>query len=123
MTDVVALPSPGNPDEISESDLIRKLKKFLKWLPFGVGTQLVALYLAMQDPLTPWALKVIIAGALAYFILPFDIIPDWLGPLGMSDDAAAIYAAYKACGDAIKDEHKLKAGQWLGLNVLPGASS
>lgn len=34
-------------------------------------------------------------GALGYFILPADVIPDVLGPLGYLDDGAALTFAFK----------------------------
>ena len=34
-------------------------------------------------------------GALGYFILPADVIPDVLGPLGYMDDGAALTFAFK----------------------------
>lgn len=34
-------------------------------------------------------------GALGYFILPADVIPDFLGPIGYMDDGAALTFAFK----------------------------
>lgn len=36
-----------------------------------------------------------LAGAIAYFVLPFDIIPDMLAGVGYSDDMAALSIAFK----------------------------
>lgn len=38
----------------------------------------------------------ILAGGLGYFILPADIIPDFIPGIGYYDDTAALYAAFKA---------------------------
>lgn len=38
----------------------------------------------------PWSALVMIAGAVCYFVMPVDLIPDVLGPLGFVDDAAVI---------------------------------
>lgn len=39
--------------------------------------------------------KMLIAGALGYFILPLDLMPDILPMVGYTDDLAAIIAIYK----------------------------
>ena len=38
----------------------------------------------------PWSALVLIAGAVCYFVMPADLIPDLLGPFGFVDDAAVI---------------------------------
>ena len=42
---------------------------------------------------TPHAVRAILLAALAYFILPFDIIPDFIAGLGYTDDATILLAA------------------------------
>lgn len=37
----------------------------------------------------------LLVGALGYFILPADVIPDILGPIGYIDDGAALSFAFK----------------------------
>ena len=51
------------------------------------------LYYAAQQPNTPVWAKTLIYGALAYFVLPFDAIPDVLLGLGFTDDMAVLLAA------------------------------
>ena len=46
--------------------------------------------------------KVLIIGALGYFVLTFDAIPDFLGPAGFVDDAAVIAGAITALGSAFR---------------------
>lgn len=59
----------------------------------------------------------IVASALGYFILPLDLIPDWILGGGFTDDAAAIAAAIAAVSAHIKPAHKerakAKAAHWL----------
>lgn len=38
----------------------------------------------------PWPALMMVAGAVGYFVLPLDLIPDVLGPIGLMDDAAII---------------------------------
>ena len=44
--------------------------------------------------------------ALAYFVLPTDAIPDFLGVLGFTDDAAVFAALIAVIGKNLKAEHK-----------------
>ena len=52
-----------------------------------------ALYAFMRDPQAPAQGKAVAIGALLYFILPIDIIPDVIPVLGYVDDAAVIATA------------------------------
>ena len=67
-----------------------KLKRFAGQIPFVEG--LVAAYLCAMDPATPTRVRAILVAALAYFILPFDLIPDMLPMFGFADDAALLAA-------------------------------
>lgn len=49
-----------------------------------------ALYLAARDPRTPWYVKYIVAGIVAYAISPIDLIPDFIPVLGLLDDMILI---------------------------------
>ncbi|MCZ6773355.1 MAG: DUF1232 domain-containing protein, partial [Proteobacteria bacterium] len=52
-------------------------------------------------------------GALAYFIMPADVIPDFIAGLGYTDDAAVLIAALKAIRDHLRPEHRDKARKFL----------
>lgn len=69
----------------------------------------VAAWYCARDPATPTRVKAILIGALAYFILPTDVIPDVLPGLGFTDDAAVFWAAWKAVSGHIKPEHRAQA--------------
>jgi uncharacterized membrane protein YkvA (DUF1232 family) len=45
-------------------------------------------------------------GAIAYFILPFDFIPDMLPVLGFTDDAAVLATALRLVAGHIMPEHR-----------------
>ena len=68
-----------------------KLARVLTNVPFA--EDVAAAYYCAFDPATPLKVKGILLGALAYFILPFDVIPDVLLGLGFTDDMAVLYAA------------------------------
>jgi len=53
----------------------------------------IALYRYMTDPKVPWYRKGVAIGALAYFILPIDAIPDFVPVVGYLDDAGILTAA------------------------------
>ena len=72
-------------------------------LPFV--EDLLAAYYCAFDRQTPMQTRVVLLGALAYFVLPFDAIPDILPVFGFADDAAVLAAAMKLVMDSIKPEH------------------
>ena len=59
-----------------------------------VVRQLYALYYLWESEHTPKRAKMIIVGALVYFLSPIDSIPDLLIPFGFSDDIAVIALVY-----------------------------
>lgn len=68
-----------------------KLKRAMGRLPFA--TDLVALYYCATDPATPTRAKALMFAALAYFIMPVDLIPDFVVFFGFTDDAAVLAMA------------------------------
>lgn len=53
--------------------------------------------------------KLFIFGALGYFILPVDVLPDVIAGLGYTDDVAVILGVIKSCHAHIDEECKIKA--------------
>ena len=91
----------------TEESFWRKLRRHAGRIPFA--DQLLAAYYCAIDPRTPLQARAILYGALAYFILPFDIIPDFIVGLGYTDDAAVLAAAIRSILPHIKDDHRTKA--------------
>lgn len=83
------LPAP----KYSDTNFWRKLKRFAASAGREVVEKALQLYYALQSPATPKWAKTVIIGALAYFILPADAIPDILPGVGYADDLGAIAAA------------------------------
>ena len=93
-----------------------KARKTLGRVPFS--EEAVAAFYCATDSATPLTIRATLFGALAYFVLPFDIIPDVILGLGYTDDAAVIFTAIKAAQAHITPEHRRLARQWL-MKELP----
>ena len=65
----------------------------------------LAAYYCATDGKTPIYVKAVLMGALAYFIVPIDVIPDFIPGLGFTDDAAILAAAISAVRSALRPEH------------------
>jgi len=80
-----------------------KLRRFAAGLPFA--EDLLAAYYCAFDRDTPLQVKAALLGALAYFVLPFDGIPDILPILGFADDAAVLTAAIRMVAGYMRPAH------------------
>ncbi len=94
-----------------EAGFWSKVRKTLGRVPFL--EEAVAAYFCAIDRDTPLQVKAIIMGALAYFVIPTDMIPDFIVTMGFVDDAAVFYAALRMIAPHIKDHHRNKARQTL----------
>jgi len=82
----------------------RKMARHAGKLPFA--EDLLAAYYCAFDRETPLHVRAVLLGALAYFVIPFDGVPDLLPMLGFADDAAMLAAAMKLVIDSIRPEHR-----------------
>ena len=89
----------------------QKARQTLGKVPFSEDA--VAAFYCATDSATPLPIRATLMGALAYFILPIDAIPDILLGLGYTDDAAVLLAAFTTCKTYITDDHRAKARAWL----------
>ena len=92
-------------------DFWPKVRRVLKRIPFAAD--LLAAYYCALDPATPTSAKAILLGALAYFIMPVDLVPDFIAMLGFTDDAAVLYIAIKRVRQYITPEHRERAQEYL----------
>jgi uncharacterized membrane protein YkvA (DUF1232 family) len=92
-------------------DFWAKLKRVGRNLPFV--EDLVAAYFCTLDPATPSRVKLVLLGAIAYFVLPFDAVADFLPILGFADDAALIATAISQVAGSITEGHRKKAREVL----------
>ena len=87
------------------------LKKAARQIPFM--EDVVAAYYCALDPKTPMRVRGILLAALAYFVMPIDIIPDFVAVFGFTDDVAVLAAAISAIRNHITDAHYSAARQAL----------
>jgi uncharacterized membrane protein YkvA (DUF1232 family) len=76
-------------------------------LPFA--EDLLAAYYCAFDRETPRHVQATLLGAIAYFILPFDFIPDMMPVLGFTDDAAVLATAIRLVASHITSDHRAAA--------------
>ena len=91
-----------------------KVKRVAAKLPFA--EDLLAAYYAAFDRRTPLQVKAALLGALAYFVLPADAMPDILPLLGFTDDALVLVTALRMVSGHIRDEHRDAAREALARN-------
>lgn len=102
-------PEPREDD--MRQDFWRTVKRAAGKVPFL--DEVVAGYYCALDEKTPWRVKGILIGALAYFVLPADAIPDLLLGIGFTDDIAVLTAAITSVSAHIKPAHRAAAKRAL----------
>ncbi|MDX1709526.1 MAG: YkvA family protein [Rhodovibrionaceae bacterium] len=106
-------PVPYNPDKFArdkarvENGFWRKMRRTLGRVPFLEDA--VAAWYCAFDPATPMQVRATLMAALAYFVIPTDMLPDIVPMLGFTDDAAVIAAAIRTVAPYITSEHRRKA--------------
>jgi uncharacterized membrane protein YkvA (DUF1232 family) len=93
----------------SEEKFIDKLLRFAKKAGVKVVYAACLLFYVLQDDNFPIKEKALVIGALGYFILPFDLIPDFIPIVGFADDLAALLFVVKTIYGNITPEVEMKA--------------
>lgn len=105
-------------DRYNEQDLLSKITKAAKKAGIKVIYLALLLYYVLKSPKVKMADKGKIWGALGYFILPIDIIPDFIPVAGYTDDLAALmwafYSVAKNVTPEIEAMAKKKLHDWFG---------
>jgi uncharacterized membrane protein YkvA (DUF1232 family) len=94
-----------------------KFKQVVARLPFA--EDLLAAYYCAFDRQTPRHVQASLLGAIAYFVLPFDFMPDMLPILGFTDDAAVLATAIRMVATHITPEHRDAARAALKRGAEP----
>ena len=105
----IRLPTPGGWQAQEDETTVRqgfwaKFRRVAASLPFA--EDLLAAYYCAFDFETPPQVKAALMGALAYFVLPFDFVPDVLPLLGFTDDAAILATALRMVAQHIGPQHR-----------------
>ena len=97
-------------EQTVERGFWRKLGAVAARIPFA--QEAVSAYYA-RDPNTPPRVKAVLVGALAYFVMPADLVPDFIIGLGFTDDAAVLLLAAQTVSGHIKEPHRQRASEKL----------
>jgi uncharacterized membrane protein YkvA (DUF1232 family) len=87
------------------------LRRAARAIPFS--QDLVAAYFCALDPATPHRVRGVLLAALAYFVLPFDAVPDILAGIGFADDVTILVAAISTVRAHITPLHRQAAQEAL----------
>lgn len=106
----------------SDKKFLDKVVKFGKTAGVKVTYTAMILYYTIQKPSVPKKAKGIVYGALGYFILPLDMIPDVIPVVGYADDIGMLLGAIAIITMYIDAETKQKAKdkvvEWFGDSVM-----
>ena len=97
----------------TDSKFWEKMKEVAKKVGLKVTSYALILYYVLEKDDVPLKDKIIITGALGYFILPIDLIPDFIPLAGYTDDVAGMLFAIKKCMNYVDDEIKEKVSAKL----------
>lgn len=103
--------------EYDENKLWDKVKSVAKKAGIKVIYYVLELFYAMQSGNVTMGEKTLIIAALGYFILPLDLIPDFIPIAGYGDDAAVLYGLIQkldGIDERVKAQAKSKLKEWFG---------
>jgi uncharacterized membrane protein YkvA (DUF1232 family) len=88
--------------------------KKLKALTQSLKREIQVWQLVRKDPRTPRLAKILLAAAIGYALLPFDLIPDFIPVVGHLDDVVIVpllvYLAIKIIPGEVIEDCKKRAG-------------
>ena len=84
-----------------------KIRKTAALVPFA--SEALGVWYCARDEETPVTAKGMMLAALAYFVMPFDAIPDFIAGIGYTDDAAVFLAVLGLVGRHVKPRHRAAA--------------
>lgn len=93
----------------SDKEFLEKILNYAKAAGIKVIYGGLLLFYTLQNPSLPKKLKALVMGSLGYFILPIDLIPDFIPMAGYTDDLGVLIAAIGVVALYIDDEAKEKA--------------
>lgn len=99
-------PAEGHETRV-RSRFWKTIKKAIAAIPFI--DDVVAAYYCALDPETPASVRATLLAALAYFVVPLDIIPDFIVGIGFTDDITVLVTAIGLVQRHIGERHRIAA--------------
>ncbi len=87
------------------------MKRAASHVPFA--EELVAAYYCALDRRTPFRVRAMLLGAIAYFVMPVDMVPDLLAGIGFTDDVTVLLGVLGVIRAHITEDHRSAARQAL----------
>ncbi|MBD5370424.1 MAG: DUF1232 domain-containing protein [Bacteroides sp.] len=104
-------------DQYNPGEFMKKLGKVAKQVGASTVYHVLLLYYALGNKDIPLNKRLLVMAALGYFVLPLDIIPDFL-VAGFADDVSIILFALREIASYItvdvKDKAKATLRKWFG---------
>lgn len=101
--------------EYSEASFWKTMLRVIRRVAYRTLETALLLYYTLNSKETPAWARAKIIGALSYFILPTDVVPDVLPGIGYSDDAAVLAVAVASVAAHITPAIRARAKSTLGL--------
>jgi uncharacterized membrane protein YkvA (DUF1232 family) len=98
-------------EAVVKEKFLPKLARVIGQVPFA--EDLLAAYYCAFDRATPVKAKGVLVGALAYFVMPIDLLPDLMLGMGFTDDLAVLLAAFKVVTTHVTEAHRQRARETL----------
>lgn len=89
------------------ADIVEKLRMMIRML---------RAYIRGEYRDIPWKSLILIIGALLYFLVPIDMIPDFIPATGFVDDVAVILLVFKTISDDITAYRQFESEKATELN-------
>lgn len=100
-------------------DFWKVARRAARAIPFM--DEVVAAYYCALDPQTPPRVRALLLAALAYFVMPLDLVPDFLIAVGFTDDITVLAAVLAMLRTNITDRHREAARRALAEDETAGA--
>jgi uncharacterized membrane protein YkvA (DUF1232 family) len=98
---------------IVEQGFWPRLLKMAGHIPFA--EDLAAAYFCVIDPTTPGRVRGAVLAALAWFVLPASVLPEFLVVVGFTDEIAVTAIVVRMIRKHLKESHYVRARVALGI--------
>jgi uncharacterized membrane protein YkvA (DUF1232 family) len=110
-------PVPRNAEYVDKR-FWAKARRLAGRVPFVLD--LAAAWHCATDRETPHHVRAVLMGALAYFVVPVDVVPDLVAGVGLVDDATVLATAISSVAKHILPHHIDRAERSLGFATARG---